>query len=217
MVTIPVCGFEVTTLGYENHLIFQIFHIVKHFSLEGVGVKYLADLTLYVSRYEKEIDLEHFWQCMDQLGYTKFAYALFVICVEFLGMESTILKYREVDYGEEIAAFFQDLLCVGKVYDNKTADWQILGMMTPYFTGKRTTSDKKWKRKLEVIFPKADDLPSEYEYAKKVKLFLPIAWIHKIVNYLLKYHKNKEEWYNAQEKLDVAEHRLKLMKDMGLL
>ncbi|MBQ1193141.1 MAG: hypothetical protein IIX45_03370, partial [Lachnospiraceae bacterium] len=67
------------------------------------------------------------------------------------------------------------------------------------------------------IFPKADDLPDELAYAKKNKILLPIAWIHKIINYLKKYHQNKSTWYSAGEKLDVAAHRLKLMKDMGLI
>lgn len=217
LININACGMDVTTLGYENHLIYQIFHIVKHFSLEGIGLKYLADITLYVSIYGKEIDMEHFWDCMDKLSYTKFAYSLFVLCVEFLGMDDTILKYREVSYGDEVTAFFQDFLCAGDMYEDKTAGWQIMGMMTPYFTGQRGTSNSSFKRKLEVIFPKSSDLPDEYAYAKKVKILLPIAWVHKIINYLIKYRKNKKTWYSASEKLDVAEHRLKLMKDMDLI
>ncbi|MEE1101362.1 MAG: nucleotidyltransferase family protein [Agathobacter sp.] len=217
LINITACGMDVTTLGYENHLIYQIFHIIKHFSLEGIGIKYLADITLYVSKYGKEIDMEHFWKCMDQLRYTKFAYSLFVLCVEFLGMDDTILKYRNISYGDEMTAFFQDFLCAGEMYADKTASWQIMGMMTPYFTGQRGTANSSFKRKLEIIFPKADDLPDELAYAKKNKILLPVAWIHKIINYLKKYHQNKSTWYSAGEKLDVAEHRLKLMKDMGLI
>ena len=103
------------------------------------------------------------------------------------------------------------------MYEDKTAGWQIMGMMTPYFTGQRRTGNSSFKRKLEVIFPKANDLPDEYAYAKKVKILLPIAWVHKMINYLIKYRKNKKTWYSASEKLDVAEHRLKLMKDMDLI
>ena len=216
-INITACGIDVTTLGYENHLIYQIFHIIKHFSLEGIGLKYLADITLYVSKYGEKIDMEHFWKCMDELSYTKFAYSLFVLCVEFLNMDATILKFRNISYGNEMIAFFRDFLCGGEMYADKTASWQIMGMMTPYFTGQRGTGDSSIRRKLELIFPKASDLPDELSYAKKVKILLPIAWIHKMINYLIKYHRNKSTWYTAGEKLDVAEHRLKLMKDMGLI
>ena len=132
-------------------------------------------------------------------------------------MDDTILKYRNISYGDEMTAFFQDFLCAGEMYADKTAGWQIMGMMTPYFTGQRGTGNSSFKRKLEIIFPKADDLPDELAYAKKNKILLPVAWIHKIINYLKKYHQNKSTWYSAGEKLDVAEHRLKLMKDMGLI
>lgn len=217
LINLKVCGFEVTTLGYEEHLIFQIFHIIKHFSLEGVGTKYLADLTLYVDAYDRYINKDHFWNSLDKLGYSKFTYYIFVICAEFLGMSTDILNGRKLEMGPEVVAFMEDLLQRGRIYSDKDAGWQILGMMTPYFTGERGTSKLKWKRKLEVVCPRAKDLPDEFAYARKVKILLPIAWVHKAICYLIRYNKNKNTTYSTSEKLDVAEHRISLMKDLGLL
>lgn len=216
LIDVKVCGFDVTTLGYTEHLIYQIFHIAKHFSLEGIGVNYLADIALYVNAYIDKIDIERFWNCMEELGYRKFCYTILAVCSEFLEMDKKILSNNAVPVGTEIAEFLNDLFEVGNANDGKD-NWLIMGMMTPYFTGQRSASKYSFKRKLDVIFPKASDLPDEYAYARDNRILLPIAWGHKALKYLIKYNKNKKTWYNAGEKLDVAERRLSLMKDMGLI
>lgn len=216
-ITLEACGFEVTTLGYQEHLIYQLFHIIKHFSLQGVGMKYLADITLYVNAYGKYLDYDDFWNKLEQLGYTKFCYYLFVICVEYLGMDDTILSGREMTMGDELYGFMQDLLQVGNPSDGNQVSWQIFGTLTPYFTGEKKTSTSKWKRRLEVLFPRAEDLRDDFAYAREHKILLPIAWVHKILMYFIKYQKHKDEWYNASEKLNAAEYRIGLMNDMGLI
>lgn len=217
LIELETCGFTVTTLGYEEHLIYQLFHIIKHFSLEGIGVKYLADITLYVDAYGKYIDFDGLWEKLDRLDYARFAYYLFVICIEFLGMDDRILENRQMVMGDELLEFMLDLFNGGAIVGEKKDSWQILGMMTPYFTGEKKAVKGRIRRKLAVIFPRARDLQDHYDYARKNHFLLPVAWIHKMVNYLVKYRKMGNDWYSAGEKLDVAEHRIDLMDKLGLL
>lgn len=217
LIELETCGFQVTTLGYEEHLIYQLFHIIKHFSLEGVGMKYLADIALYVDAYGKYIDYEHMWDRLEQLDYAKFAHYLFAICIEFLGMNDAILNGREMVMGDEFYEFMMDLFNSGVMYGNKSDSWQILGMMTPYFTGEKKGGKGKIARKLAVIFPRPRDLQDHYGYAKRCPILLPIAWVHKTILYLLGYRKRTKSWYSAGEKLNVAEHRIDLMDKLGLL
>ncbi len=216
-VEMKACGIEITTLGYEDHLIYQMFHVIKHFSLEGVGCKYLVDVTLYVNKYGEKIDFESFWDKMNQLGYTRFCYFFFTICVEFLGMDKTILNGKNIPMGKEYLSFVEDLMRIGNRDDEKEASWQIMGMMTPYFTGEKTAKHTSFQRKLQVIFPRPKDLPDDLNYAKKCPILLPIAWVHKVARYLIKRKKHKDDWYNPSEKLNVADKRIKLMNDMGLV
>ncbi len=217
LIDLETCGFKVTTLGYEEHLIYQIFHIIKHFSLEGIGVKYLADITLYVDAYGQYINFEHFWNRLEQLDYAKFTHYLFAICIEFLGMKADIIANRNMPMGDELFEFMLDLFQNGTIDEGNNDRWQILGMMTPYFTGEKKAAKNKFGRKLAVIFPRAKDLQDHYMYAKKCPILLPIAWVHKVLNYLIKYHSKSNNWYSAGEKLDVAEKRIDLMNKMGLL
>ena len=49
-IKVNACGIEVYTLAPREHLIYQIFHIIKHFSLNGIGVRYLIDITLFINK-----------------------------------------------------------------------------------------------------------------------------------------------------------------------
>lgn len=217
LIELETCGFKVTTLGYEEHLIYQLFHIIKHFSLEGVGMKYLADITLYVDAYGKYIDYKHMWERLEQLDYAKFAHYLFAICIEFLGMDDKIIEGRHMNMGDEFYEFMIDLFNGGVMYENKSDAWQILGMMTPYFTGEKGGSKGKVRRKLAVIFPRAKDIQEYYPYLERYPFLLPIAWVQKAVKYLINYRERTNNWYSASEKLNVAEHRIDLMDKLGLL
>ncbi len=217
LIELTVCGFKVTTLGYEEHLIYQLFHIIKHFSLEGVGVKYLADISLYVDAYGRYIDYTHFWKRMDQLGYTKFVHCLFAICIEFLGMSNDIMQDRKLEMGPELIDLLTDLVHSGKIYGANRDSWQILGMMTPYFSGEKSSARSNFTRKLSLIFLRPSDLQDNYGFAKKHPILLPVAWVKRILDYLGKYHSNPVQTYNASQKLNLAEHRIDLLNKLDLL
>lgn len=217
LIELETCGFKVTTLGYEEHLIYQLFHIIKHFSLEGIGVKYLSDIALYVDAYGQYIDFDQFWKKMEEIDYAKFSHYVFAICIEFLGMKPDIIANRNMEMGDEMVEFMLDLFQRGTIDVGNSDRWQILGMMTPYFTGEKGTSKSKLKRKLALIFPRAKDLQDHYMYAKKCPILLPVAWVHKGLNFLIKSRSKENNWYTPTEKLDVAEHRIDLMNKMGLL
>lgn len=217
LLNMEACHLQITTLGYEEHLIYQIFHIVKHFSLQGIGIRYLVDIVYYVNRYYEKIDFKDFWRKIEILGYTKFCEYFFTIGIDKFGMRKDVFQDRKVEVAPNMQGFVTDLLNVGVMYENKDAAWQILGIMTPYFTGQKEVPKTRLERNMKVIFPASSALPDKYAYAKKVKILLPVAWVHKWVCYLIKWYKNRDNWYDAKEKLDVAEHRLYMMKSLGLI
>ena len=87
---------ELTTLGYEEHLIYQMFHIIKHILVEGMSFSGLVDITLYINRYGKYIDYSLFWKKMDELGYAMFCETFFQCCIHYLKMDNMIMKRRSL-------------------------------------------------------------------------------------------------------------------------
>ncbi len=215
LIGLKTCGIDITTLGHEQHLIYQVFHIIKHFSLNGIGIKYLIDITLFVNKYLDQIDIKDFWNKIDRLGYTKFTEYFFYICHKYLGMTDEIYAYRKPVIGKDILSFIVDLISVGNI-NEREAGWQIMGAMEAYFTGNERVSDSRFRRKLQMIFPSVKALPKVYDYAKKYPVLLPVAWIHRDIKFIIKKICQKDNVYGVTEKIDVAENRLYLIKHLGL-
>lgn len=210
------CGIEVNTLGYEKHLVYQLFHIIKHFSLEGIGIRYLIDTTLFVNRYCNDIDFDLFWKHIESLGYTKFVEAFFQICIKELKMTDKAFENHAYTLDHSVEDLKLDLLKVGITKD-KVAGWQIMGAMEAYFTGEAKAPKTGLKRKLSMVFPSLDALPKTYIYARKYPVLLPFAWIHRAIKYLIRRKDHKDDFYSIGEKIDVGERRIHIMDELGLL
>lgn len=209
------CGIDVWTLKPTQHLIYQIFHIVKHFMLEGIGVRYLVDLTLFVHFYHNEIDFDKFWRDVTLLGYNDFCRHLFTICTTWLGLSPSFFPGINLNPNQQTAMLLLDMFQGGVLYP-KEAAWQILGTMTPYFTGEKTVKKSKFGRKLDAIFLRPKDLTKDYAYAKKCPLLLPVAWAHRAGRYLHGWATHRKLLYNPNEKLGVTEYRLNMLVNLGL-
>ena len=209
------CGLEVYTLGYKEHLIYQIFHIIKHFSLNGVGIRYLIDVTLFVNKYFDKIDFRQFWEDIRTLGYSCFTETFFIICVDELKMTDKVFDSHPVKDIQGMDELKEDLLNVGNIMD-KQAGWQIMGAMEAYFTGEASVPKSEFKRKMRMIFPSAKALPKVYDYAIKYPLLLPLAWVHRGVKFFIKKQFHKDDFYGISEKVDVGERRLRLIEELEL-
>lgn len=217
LIKMDACGMQITTLGYEEHLVFQMFHIIKHFSLQGVNIRYLIDITLYIERYQNMIDLGSFWCKMEALNYDKFCDNFFAICIRYLGLTSEVLQGRGFKFTKNTDDFLEDLINAGSSRDKNNSNWELLGTFAPFFTGEQELSKLKIKRRINIVFPSRNYLPDKYHFAKKHVALLPIAWVHRFFSLSIKWLRNKDDWRNAKDKLKLIEHRLSLMKSLGLV
>ena len=217
LIQLTVCnGIEVTTLGYTEHLIYQLFHIAKHFSLQGVGIRYITDIVLYVNRYYSFIHWDEFWEKISLANYDTFTQYIFSIGIHYFHLDEKVLERREIIDIVKLESVILDLIACGEVVKKKNASWQILGTMTPYFAGEAAISDSKVIQRLRIIFPTVKSLSKDYSYARKIKIFLPFAWFHRWIKFGIRRVKKREDWYSSSEKIRITEHRLSLMKLLGL-
>lgn len=212
LIRFNACGIEVTTLGYEEHLIYQVFHMIKHFALQGINIRYLVDITLYINRYGEHIDFGSFWNRMELLKYDKFCENFFYLCIQYFGMASEILEDRKIKLIRNMDEFFSDLMNVGPGYEKRTAAWHLVGIMEPYFLGDQAIPRSKFRRRLKMLFPPRETFP--IEYARKHPVLLPVAWMHRCISLTVKLVKKRENDIN--EKMFLSEIRLSLMKNLGL-
>lgn len=217
LIQVMLCNVLINTLGYTEHLIFQMFHIIKHFSIEGVTAKYLVDITVYSNKYIDKIDLDRFWNSMELLGYSTFCMVFFEVCNTYLDLNAKIFNNHERYLVVGMDDLLLDIINIGKIFDKQVTNWQVMPMMMPYLSGQKKIYRDKWKRIQHKLFPSPDELSDNYEYAKRNTLLLPIAWIQRLKAYFSKKEeKVSEHLYDKTEKKELLDHKIKLMDTLGL-
>lgn len=214
--SMDACDIPITTLGYEEHLVFQIFHIAKHFSLEGLRLSYLADIVLYVNAYFSHIDFQHFQSVMKELKYDMFCDFLFKLGVTYLGMNPLALseEYRDLPLNEHV---LEDLFMAGQTEEDPGQAWASTELIASYFTRNTAVASTSKKQTLRTFFPAPGDLKDKFAYAKKYPLLLPLAWIHRFASafrYTLHCRKHN---LSSTKVLNKANQRISLMNQIGML
>ena len=179
-------------------------------------------MALFINRYYDEIDWKFFEESMERLSYIEFANSIFYIMVNYMGLRDDAMSHVKLSKSKEtetielsitdtIEVILDDLL-KGGVRGDGSSSFQMLGIMTPYLTGE-TDSDNGLKRKLSIIFPSVKRLDAKrFWYAKKIPLLLPVAWVHKWLNFIFYKIRHHNGTYSASEKLRAADKRITLLK-----
>lgn len=210
------CNIPITTLGYEEHLVFQIFHIAKHFSLEGLRLSYLTDIVLYVNTYFSHIDFQRFQSIMKELKYDVFCDFLFKLGVTYLGMNSLALsdEYRDLPLNEHV---LEDLFMAGQTEEDPGQAWASTELIASYFTRNTAVASTPKKQTLRTFFPAPGDLKDKFAYAKKCPLLLPLAWIHRFASALQYTLYCRKHNLSSTKVLNKANQRISLMDQVGML
>lgn len=202
------------TLSPTNHFIFQLFHIIKHFVVKGIGIKQLIDVFYFLNEYGTEIDYARFWSAMDLLGYAEFCRNYFYIAIDYLGMDNSVVAYRKYICDEEKRdTLLEELMTYGR---EKGGAYDIIAIMSPYLEGRvGTKKSNRFIRILKLLFPMPDVLQDDFSYAKKYHTLLPIAWVHKWCRFL--WNRLNQRSISATQKMQMADKRLKLMQEFDLM
>lgn len=212
LIPVQVGNASAWTLNPTNHLIFQMFHVIKHFAVQGIGTKYLFDTAFFVNAHKQSLDREHFWKCMDQLHYSDFCVCWFALCVQYLNMDDSILCGKELsDLEQKKERLLDDLM---EFTEKKEFDYKVIALMSPYLEGRESASGGTLSRKLALIFPKPDALQEDFDYAKRHHVLLPFAWVHKWCRFIKNRISGKSS--SASAKLSEADRRIAMMQDMNL-
>lgn len=210
------CDIPITTLGYEEHLIYQVFHVAKHFAFEGLPLRYLVDLTMYVNAYHDRINSSHFWEIMKKLKYDVFCDAIFKICVRYLGMNNFLLseEYEKYDLNETLLT---DILTGGREVGDAAEAWAGTDTLSHYLMRNTQATSSGFSQKLHMIFPTPSELKDKFSYARKYKILLPIAWIHRFFSAISYSIYCKRHGTSSNDAYLKINHRLELMKDLEMV
>lgn len=210
------CDIQCNTLGINQHLIYQIYHMIKHFSLSGIGIRHLTDLTLYINYYFDQINQKCFWKAMQQLQYTTCCESFLYICVQCFGMNPEIFKEHRIQSTIEIEHLIEDIVDGGVFGNAKDERYHARNIIKPYLKNNKKVNVSKPKLIIGIIFPGLDIIKEQYAYANRHSVLIPFAWIQRNVYLLRKqFGKNKESY--GEKTMNQAKYRLKLLEELEIL
>ena len=218
-ININIDGIDIKTLSHEQHLIYIVFHNMKHFLHGGFGIRQVADFSKYIETYNQFINWEKFWSDLKTLNYDTFALNLIDISLKYLGFDYTKAIYPEgvrdfniiinsKDYYINSDDLINDILNAG-VFGGSTKERKHTALMTlNAVEGQNNTN------RFKAIFPNVDYLKGSYTYLQKHPILLPIAWTQRILSYLKKNKNNTTSYINTME---LGKQRIELLKEYKII
>ncbi|MBI9014124.1 MAG: nucleotidyltransferase family protein [Clostridiales bacterium] len=170
------------TIEYE--FLYCMLHMYKHYCYVGFGLKQICDLYYIISR--NELNWAFILTKLTEYKMTNFSNVVFKILREDFSLTlPDIIKKSLGKVDTEIVELLKnDVFLSGpfgffdksKFLSNQIADHTL------------KTSKSFISKKLSFLFPSREHLAgiTRYKYCRKTVLFLPIAWIHRIVSNLLR-------------------------------
>lgn len=192
------------TLDYTEHYIYLFFHMMKHFSVTGVGVRQMLDMFKFGTFYKDKIDFERVNLAVDKMGAGKLYGDILEIGKTYLGFDFE--NFFGVSFPEKI---LEDMFLAGVF--GKTSQERIGSRVK---VGAVIASGGKQSR-LRMIFPNMDSMKEFYTVLYKHPYLLPVMWIVRIVRYIFRSTTGKT--YNVLKSEEIANERIQLLKDYDII
>ena len=211
-----IYGTEIYTLSDTDHLFYLILHVLKHFLHSGFGIRQVCDICLLSCTNAGSIEWEILRKRCGKVHAISFVTAIYQIGCRYLLSETQadILRSRwPMEPEQDIDTLLSDIL-EGGITGNSSLDrLHSSGITLQAAMGKGDRTN----RVLRTVFPSVKELSKRYPYLEKLPVLLPAAWFSRIADYLKESRSSKKGAVNASETIRIAEERIRLLSQYGLL
>lgn len=190
----------------NDHLIYLIAHIAKHFYNEGCGIRMIMDVAVYIKYFEYELDWNYLWGEFEKIELKKFAENILYICKYWFCTNIDVPEMDEILYSKvekyilEAGTFGFYERNIGTKLLRKSYGNGVSGGVLRWF------------------FPSEEDMRELSEWFKhKHKYLLPLAWIKRWFDAALQkrgtvFHKTLGVLGNKKE----AEKQYEMLRKLGI-
>lgn len=217
-IDLNIHGITIKTFTPENQFLYLFVHYAKHFVAKGASIRNLMDISLFYNKYHDKIDAQNIWAAIKRLEFESFFSYSLELCRRYLGMtDGPLIADINIDINEKtLESLLRDLIGDSTSIQSTERAISHNVVKESYYAGikHKGRAALTWK----MIFPRAMVLPSKYMYAKKHKILLPLAWIHRFFSFIHNRLTNNSSYqYLVSGSVESAETRISLMFDLDLL
>lgn len=166
-------------LSNENHLLYVLCHIAKHFNQFGAGVRMFADIDVLL-RHIDDFDYDTFIDKCKKAGIEVFAKYAFSFCR--YRFDTPIKAEIDFDCGSEVTELFENTVIDGGSFGYASRTHAEHYLKKNVNKNGKITFISKIKAFISMVFPSAQHLKMGYSYAMKHPVLLPIAWANRIID-----------------------------------
>lgn len=207
-------GTTVYTLKEEQHLLYLLCHAFKHFVSSGFGVRQLCDILQMAEKDGAKIDWTSFLKQVRALEMYTFFMNLLDIGEKYLGFDwekSGCPRPSRMKMDNE--DLIKDILDGGVYGSSSVGRLHSANItLTAFKNGQEEEQGVSLKTSL---FPPYEYMKARYPYVKKAAVLLPVAWVHRMVNYAVQTVSLKINGEKDVNSIAIGKERLKLLRKYG--
>ena len=189
--TIELADGSCRTLGYTDHFVFLVLHMIKHFILSGLTIQMMLDVALYFKKHAERIDVDRLWDMVNRLSYGKLLNSILWAMIRYCGFNAGDFQGICAEAPAEMAAVLDDLEAGGWM---GTEDKAARGEGWDAYNRQLLMKDKsgvqywlymiRWKSGMlkSALFPGINKIGKQYPCVKKYPALLPLVWVYRLFN-----------------------------------
>jgi hypothetical protein len=186
----------------------------------GVGIRQLCDIVLFAKKHDNEIDWGFVNACVKKADIVSYTRYVFAAGREYL---KTDLQHRlfsdQTEIREDFLEMFVTELLNGGIFGGtehrNSFENQLLKAGNG--TDHRNRLVLFFKLLRNVIFVRREDLSARYQYAKQNRLLLPLAWIHRLIHFVIRRRNLIGYYKKGIFGIVLSKERTEYLRSIGLL
>lgn len=204
-------GGTVQTLSPTWHMLFLIYHAMKHFIYGGFGIRTLCDVITYYEKYRDQIDQELICAWLDKLGGRVFFDQVLVIARDYLEFDLEASGWA-LSCPADAEEMLEDILEAG-VYGQSTMSRRHSNNMVVH----AAQEGKESGGLLQTLFPSRKKLTKRYPILEQAPVLLPAVWLHRLGGYGLEVMKSGGKENSPAESVSLGKKRIEMMIKYGII
>ena len=194
-------------LRKEDHFIYVLVHLAKHFYNAGVGIRMILDVVVFLQKYGKTMDFDYINKELLYIQLKDFSNIIFFICKKYFGFDIECTSIEQNDLDE-----IMEYILNHGVFGFEDKDVQGISF--------QKTGDKGIKLFMRKAFPDLSTMRRMYPWFKDGKKYmLPYAWVRRWLYFITNKKKRKSLSSKfaaiVDDSEDITKH-IEMLKIAGL-
>ena len=177
------------TLGYTDHFVFLVLHMIKHFIISGLTIQMMLDVALYFKKHADRIDIDRLWDTVSRFRYGKLLNCILWSMIRYCGFSAENFRGICGEAPSETEAVLDDLEAGGWMgTEDKAAREEGWDAYNRQLLMKEKSGVRYWLYMLRwksgmiksALFPGKEKIGMQYLCVKKYPVLLPLVWVYRL-------------------------------------